>query len=74
MFWRVLQSHPKSVIYSKQCSIVPDAFGGIYMIRFVQIVCIVSQTHKPNLQQCLSAIQLSTITNTCQTNVLSQCL
>jgi hypothetical protein len=35
-------------------------FGGIYVIRFVQIVCIVSQTPKPNLQQWLSAIQLST--------------
>ena len=30
------------------------------MIGFIQIVCIISQTHKQNLQQCLSAIRLST--------------
>ena len=32
----------------------------MYVIRFVQVVCIISQTNKPNLQQYLSAIQLST--------------
>jgi hypothetical protein len=32
----------------------------MYVIQFVQVVCIVSQTRKPNLQQCLSAVRLST--------------
>ena len=51
---------------SKECYIqltmqhCSGLFWGMYVIRFILIVCIVSQTHKQNLQQCLSAVPLST--------------